>query len=211
MDCAALCVVEWPHGDDAGAGRGRRGRELRDQRWVQRRLPCEPDASIFRFSACSANGLFRWMVLEEGCVPVHVQGNRAEPRIETGLHGDRAGACQDGRRRALQRPRWVRSVAATLTICAWRWFLAVRGGPCSRMDLRERFIGFAAAQRCTLRRRTATRRRRWRWSRRARTCAARPTTGTIPGCIVGQSLVSFLPDGAARPKVHSVGRAVCVL
>ena len=116
MDCAALCVVEWPHGDDAGAGRGRRGRELRDQRWVRRRLPCEPDASIFRFSACSANGLFRWMVLEEGCVPVHVQGNRAEPRIETGLHGDRAGACQDGRRCALQGSRWVRAVAATRTM-----------------------------------------------------------------------------------------------
>jgi hypothetical protein len=56
----------------------------------------------------------------------------------------------------------------------------------SGVELQERLVCCAGIQRCTMRRGTATRRRRWRWSRRARTCTARTTTGTVQpsGCIV---------------------------
>ncbi len=40
-------------------------------------------------------------------------------------------------------------------------------------------FGYAGGRCCTMRRRTATRRRRWRWSGRARTCTAGRTTGTV--------------------------------
>jgi hypothetical protein len=58
-------------------------------------------------------------------------------------------------------------------------------------------FGCAALRRCTMRLTSATRRRRWRWSRRARTCTARTRTGAVArGCI----LVSL--------GCHSAGRTV---
>jgi hypothetical protein len=47
--------------------------------------------------------------------------------------------------------------------------------------LQECLVGCAVGRRCTMRRTSATRRRRWRWSRRARTtCAARTAPGMGP-------------------------------
>jgi hypothetical protein len=51
-----------------------------------------------------------------------------------------------------------------------------------------------------MRRRTATRRRRWRWSRRARTCTARPKLGTVPrGCILGSVGFPTVSGRTVRP------------
>ncbi len=54
-------------------------------------------------------------------------------------------------------------------------------GPSTRVwSCRSGCFGCAGGRRCTMRRRTATRRRRWRWSSWARTCTARATTGAVP-------------------------------
>ncbi len=56
----------------------------------------------------------------------------------------------------------------------------VRGGRSVHLgwSCRRACFGCAGSRRCTLRRLTATRRRRWRWSRRARTWAPGPAAGT---------------------------------
>jgi hypothetical protein len=82
-------------------------------------------------------------------------------------------------------------------------------GPSTRRSGRSGCFGCAEARRCTLRRSTAARRRRWRWSRRARTCTARAATGTVPrGCIVGSVV---LPQcGADGPSIRMwSGRSGC--
>ena len=46
--------------------------------------------------------------------------------------------------------------------------------------------GCAVGRHCTSGRKTATQRRHWRWSRRARTCSAKPTMGTVQGSCFSQ-------------------------
>ncbi len=98
--------------------------------------------------------------------------------VEAGPHGDDDGTGQGGRGRALQGQGRVRFLDAA----SWCRLLAAVSGRTVRplgADRQECMFGYAAIRRCTWRRWTAARRRRWRWSRRARTCAARPTTGTV--------------------------------
>jgi hypothetical protein len=66
----------------------------------------------------------------------------------------------------------------------------------------------AGGRRCTWRRSSATQSWRWRWSRRARTCTARPPTGTVlgldphvvglPQCGGGRSVDSALERQESR-------------
>ncbi len=83
----------------------------------------------------------------------------------------------------------------------------VADGPCTRgRSGRSACLGCAGGRRCTGRRAMATRRQRWRWSRRAQTCTARTTTGNGSGGCVLVLLVchkcgadgTSTPDGAAR-------------
>jgi hypothetical protein len=78
-------------------------------------------------------------------------------------------------------------------------------GPATRVwSCRSGCFGCAGRRRCTWRRITATRRRRWRWSRRARTCTLRATTGTVqPSDCLLVSLVCH-SAGADGPSTRGV-------
>ncbi len=60
-------------------------------------------------------------------------------------------------------------------------------------------FGCADRQRCTWRRIWAARRRRWRWSRRARTCNARTTTGMVLDTGSSCRLFSYIAGRTVRP------------
>jgi hypothetical protein len=84
-------------------------------------------------------------------------------------------------------------------LCCWFATLSGRTVRPPGMELRECLFGYAGIRRCTGRRTMATRRRRWHWSRRARTCTARTTSGTVLGldsCVVG------LPHYRGGRSVH---------
>jgi hypothetical protein len=110
------------------------------------------------------------------CWAVQVDG--AALGVEGRPNRDGEGAGQGGCGRVLQGHRRVRFLEAA---SSGRWFATVRGGRSVRFgwSCRSSCLGCAGRRRCTGRRSSATRRRRWHWPRRARTCTARPTMGTV--------------------------------
>jgi hypothetical protein len=99
-----------------------------------------------------------------------VQEDGAAPCVEEGPHGDGAGAGQGGRglgRHGQRRVRFSACIRVSLVCHSAR-----PAGPSTRSgwSFRSGRLGCAGGRRCTGRRGPATRRRRWRWPRRARTC-----------------------------------------
>jgi hypothetical protein len=155
--------------------------------------------SLFGLSHCGAAGLSS-RVGAAGVAGLAVQEHGAARCVVQRPHGDGDGAGQGGRRRALQGHRRVQFLGLHPRVVGMSQCGA--DGPSTRRcgAAGSRCVRCAGGRRCTMRRTTATRRRRWRWSRRARTCAATTTTGTVQpsGCI----LVSLVcrSAGAAGPS-----------
>jgi hypothetical protein len=128
-----------------------------------------------------------------------LQGYGAALGVVQRHDGDGDGAGQGGRACGLSGQRRVQFWGLRPRVVGFSQCGA--DGPSTRGgSARSGCFGCAGSRRCTMRRPEATRRRRWRWSRRARTCTARPTTGTVSrGCI----LVSLC--------CRSAGRTVCPL
>jgi hypothetical protein len=147
--------------------------------------------------AANGYGSSGWILMSLGCHSAGADGPA------TRVWGCRSGRfccaggrrCTRRRRTATRRRRWrcsrpARTCTARPTTgtvleaaCSCRWVADSAGaaGPSTRVwRCRSGWFGCAGGRRCTRHRSTATRRRRWRFTRRARTCTARTPTGTVP-------------------------------
>jgi hypothetical protein len=157
-----------------------------------------------------ADGPSAWGGAEGGLASA-VQVDGAALCVAERPHGDGAGAAEGGRGRARQGQQRVRSSGCILVslVChsAGRTFRPLG------VELQEWLVGLclfgrAGGRRCTGRRRMATRRRRWRWPRRARTCTARTAPGTVPRAASSCRWVATVSGRTVRPL--GVERQECV-
>jgi hypothetical protein len=156
VDGAALGVVKRPHGDSNGAGHGGRGRAMQGQRrvrlsgrilvsvWLSQ---CRGGRSVH--SGWSCKSLF-WKCRNTVLQCASLNDGHTELTIALTIALVKAGADKDNNGYGSSGCILV-SLGRHSSGRSWSLF------------------GFAGSKRCTWRRRTATRRRRWRLSRRART------------------------------------------